>query len=556
MLTNIRISNYALISNLDIDFNHGFSVITGETGAGKSIILGALGLVLGERADTKNIRDGEQKCIIEADFDIEGYDLQDFFIQNDLDYSTQCTIRRELNQNGKSRSFVNDTPINLSALKELGIKLIDIHSQHQNLQLGKNEFQRQIIDRIADNHTIITEYKQAYSDYQTTKHQLEKLKERAAQEKADQDYIEFQFNQLDSAHLKAGESVELEEEIRQISHAEEIKSLLTECSSRLSGEQAAIDLIRDSEQYLTKIARYSNNVHELIERLKSLSIELKDIASDIDIMLQHTDSDPQHRLELEERYDLLNSLMSKHHVDTDEQLISIRDEFSSRLGQLNSYDEQISTLEKEYQSYIKAVENKASELSNSRFAEKQNIEKQITEQLIRLGIKHAQFEISITQQEKFTPYGKDSIEFLFAANKNQQLQDVANVASGGEISRLMLALKSLQPNRSNENKIGMPTIIFDEIDTGVSGEIADNMGKIMQQMAEQQQIISITHLPQIASRGEIHYKVYKSDTEENTETHIRKLTSDQRIAEIASMLSGNQITSTAIENAKELLNRH
>lgn len=550
MLKNLNISNYALIANLDISFNKGFSVITGETGAGKSIILGALGLVLGQRADTKTIRQGEQKCIIEAEFDISRYNLQAFFDENDLDYSDLCTIRREISVNGKSRSFVNDTPITLNALKQLGNRLLDIHSQHENLLIGNDDFQRQIIDSIAQNADIFNSYLKSFREYQETKKHLDNLIKQAAQEKADQDYVEFQLNQLAEAKLKSGEDIEIESEINMLSHAEELKELLTESSLCLNGEQATIDLLRNTEQSLSKAIKYLPSASELLDRIKSVGIELKDIAAEIDSTNRNVDYDPQRLEQLEERYDLLNTLMAKHHVDTVEQLLEIQHQLEHRLGQITSYDQQIAEAQAEYEKCEKTTENEATKLSKSRFATKESTEQHITERLQQLGIKHAQFCIEITKTDYLTPTGKDQIHFLFAANKNQHLQDVAEVASGGELARLMLCIKSMVAN-----SVDMPTILFDEIDTGVSGDIADRMGQIMLEMSEGRQVISITHLPQIASKGKTHYKVYKADNADSTETQIKQLTPDERIIEIATMLSGNQITQSAINNAKELLKK-
>ncbi len=550
MLLSIRISDYALISHLDIDFNTGFSVITGETGAGKSIILGALGLVMGNRADTKAIREGANKCVVEADFNIKGYNLDVFFAENDLDYSEICTIRREMNTNGKSRCFVNDTPVSLVTLKELGNRLIDIHSQHENLQLGNDTFQRSIIDGLADNVRQRDEYTKAYKEYVSTGQMLEQLISKAAKEKADEDYLNYLFRQLDDAKLKVDEDKELETEISTLAHAEEIKLQLSECDSFLHGERATLDLLRDAEQNLQKVSRYNADTNELLLRLKSSLIELKDIARSVDELQRNIDYDPQRLQQAEERLDLLNSLLAKHHAGSCAELINIREQLSLRLNQINSYDEQIIEAETNYKKCRDILENKAAELSKSRIAVKPAAEKHITNILLQLGIKHAQFEIMFGKLNDFMPYGTDRIDFLFAANKNQQLQDVTNVASGGEIARIMLAIKSLTAESGNTS---LPTLIFDEIDTGVSGEIADSMGKIMQDMSRIRQIISITHLPQIASRGNSHYKVFKTDNDNSTETNIRKLAYDERIKEIATMLSGNQITDAAIANAKELL---
>lgn len=551
MLTNIRISDYALISHLDIDFRNGFSVITGETGAGKSIILGALGLVMGNRADSKAIREGAKKCVVEVDFDISGYGLESFFELNDLDYADQCTIRREVSNNGKSRTFVNDTPVNLPTLKELSNRLIDIHSQHENLQLGNDDFQRNIIDNVAGNKALRDDYTAKYNEYVKAQKVLAELIAKAEKEKSDQDYLAFQFQQLDEAKLKAGEDLELETEIATLSHAEEIKSQLSDCVNCLTNEQGTINLLREAEQNLNKTVRYNSELQELLQRLHSTIIEIKDISDSVETIERNTDYDPQRLQEAEERFDLLNTLMSKHHVQTIAELIDIRDQLKEHLNQINSYDEQIIQAQQHFEKCKIDLDKTAQQLTASRVAVTDKSEKEITDKLLQLGIKHAQFEIHIDKLEHFTPHGIDNISFLFAANKNQQLQDVSSVASGGEIARIMLAVKSLTASQNSPQSL--PTLLFDEIDTGVSGEIADSMGKIMKAMSHNRQIISITHLPQIAARGEAHYKVYKQDNDQSTETHISKLTDEQRINEIAAMMSGNQISAAAIENAKELL---
>ncbi len=553
MLTNIRISDYALISHLDIDFRKGFSVITGETGAGKSIILGALGLVMGNRADTKAIREGAKKCVVEVDFDISGYNLADFFELNDLDYADQCTIRREVSSNGKSRTFVNDTPVNLQALKDLSGKLIDIHSQHENLQLGQDDFQRSIIDNVADNKAVLTAYVTAYNDFITAHKELEELRHKADQERNEQDYLSYQYQQLADAKLKQGEDIDLESEISILSHAEEIKSLLNDSVGNMTAEHGVLNLLREAEQYLSKAVKYNTDIQEFEQRLHSVIIEIKDISDSVDSLQRQTDYDPKRLQQAEERFDLLNSLMSKHHVNTVSDLIAVRDQLEVRLNQINSYDQQLEEAQKRYNECVSSLREHAEVLTQSRKAITDEAEKRITDTLLQLGIRHAQFKIQISRLEQFTPNGADRITFMFSANKNQQLQDVANVASGGEIARIMLAIKSLTAISTLHNSL--PTLLFDEIDTGVSGEIADSMGKIMKDMSHNRQIISITHLPQIAARGEVHYKVYKQDNNDRTETHISRLSPDERITEIAAMLSGNGITNAAIANAKELLER-
>ncbi|MBR1809741.1 MAG: DNA repair protein RecN [Paludibacteraceae bacterium] len=547
MLKHLHIQNYALISELDIDLSSGFSVITGETGAGKSIILGALALIRGERADIRSITEGETKAVVEAQFDISGYDLRPLFEDNDLDFDNTCIIRRELMQNGKSRAFVNDTPVGLGVLRSLSEKLIDIHSQHENLLLKDDSFQLEVIDSVAENASERSVYTEKYNQYQQTVQQLSALRAKAEKSRADADYVEFQFRQLDEARLQSGEEETLEQELRLLEHAEEIKSALESANTLLADETAgAITTIKDAISALRKVAQYLPQ--ELTERLNSTYIELRDIADEAAHIEANTEFDPTRLQQTEERLDLLNTLMQKHRCQTADELIALRDSLQAEMLQNENYDEEIAALSRKLEADRQALQTAADTLSATRRNTAEPIAAQLEQQLSVLGIQHAKMQVSITETDDFTPSGKDLVQFLFAANLNQTLRPVADVASGGEIARLMLTIKALTAARK-----GLPTIIFDEVDTGVSGEVADNIGSVMQRLAAGRQIIAITHLPQIAVKGSAHYKVYKHDTATRTETHIRLLTQDERITEIATLLSGENISEAAITNAKELL---
>ncbi len=547
MLQSISISNYALISDLHIEFQPGFSVITGETGAGKSIILGALGLVMGQRADSKSITQGEQKCVIEADFDIQAYALQDFFKENDLDYHPQhCVIRRELTSNGKSRSFVNDTPIGLNKLKELTGQLIDIHSQHENLLLNSDKFQLNVVDTVARNAELRTDYRTAYLNYRNISAQLRTLRETAAAQRADADYVRFQHQQLADAKLRKGELAELEQELGQLSHAEEIKTETNYCFCAIDDDNGINNQLKNCINGIRKISKYLPNLQSMEERLQSVYIELKDIANETHDIAERTEYDPQRQQLIAERMDLIHSLLQKHHLNTEEELIALQADLAQRMQRMDSYDEEIAALEGKEADCLKLLQEKAALLTQSRTAVTDDIEQQLTTQLVGLGIPHPQLRIAITPLPDYTESGKESLQFLFAANKNQAPRNVAEIASGGEISRVMLCIKSLLTQT-------LPTIIFDEIDTGVSGEVADSMGNIMQRMAGNMQVISITHLPQISAKGTAHYKVFKVDKAERTETHIKALDYEDRVREIAQMMSGSDITQAAMDNARHLL---
>ncbi len=549
MLQHLYIQNYALIKELDIHFSDGFSVITGETGAGKSIILGALGLLMGERADVKSIRDGAAKCVLEAEFTCTPTILN-WLQENDLD---ECgvIIRREISANGKSRAFINDTPVNLSMLKGLGNQLIDIHSQHSNLLLQDDAFQLALVDAMADNQPQREAYLTAYLQYKAIEKQLTQLLQTNQKLQQEADYIRFQHTQLQDAKIQKGEEATLEEDLAMLSHTEDIKTNITLALGLLSEENQASSNIREALNNIQKINTFLPKEDNLYERLHSLYIELKDIIDSLYTVNEQTEYNPQRLAQVEERLDLINSLLQKHRLTTAEQLIQLQDDLAQQLQQMESFDEDIKALKQQADSNRLATSQAASQLTASRKKVLPQIEQHLIHELTRLGIPNAQLKLQLQVKLSDLPWtatGQDDIQFLFSANKNGTLRNVAEVASGGEIARLMLCIKALLAQKQE-----LPTLIFDEIDTGVSGEIASRMGHIMQQMGLQMQVISITHLPQIAALGSNHYKVYKTDNENFTETHIAHLNLEQRIQEVAQMLSGNTITDAAIQNAAELL---
>ena len=506
MLTHLHIRNYALISHLDIDFHEGFSVMTGETGAGKSIILGALNLVMGARADIKSITEGEERCVIEATF---GEDL---------------IIRRELSANGRSRSFVNDEIVTQTELKALARQLIDIHSQHESLMIGDDLFQIQVVDAIAGNTAEREAYSHAYISYQEAIVALREAQALAKKAQADADYLQWQYTQLLEAQLVAGEIEELEEEEYRLSHAEEIQTALAQALQQLDSDNGALSLIHST--------RLSDADSALAERIDSVEIELKDIVSDIQRLYDRTERDPMRLEQVQERISMLQTLMKKHHVQTVDQLITLRDELATQVQRIENIDEDLAHLQAEVDTAHSALSIAAEALTASRLEPCNLIASRLVEDMVRLGVPHAKVAVDIQPTNDFSETGKDNVQFLFAANLNQSLRRVAEVASGGEISRLMLCIKALIASSN-----GLPTIIFDEIDTGVSGAIASQMGEIMRQMAQSRQIITITHLPQVAARCEQHYLVYKEDTDVRTETHIRQLSDQEHDMEIEKMRS-------------------
>lgn len=550
MLQQLYIHNFTLIDKLDIHFSSGFSVITGETGAGKSIILGAIGLLLGNRADARLVKAGTDKCIVEAHFDISRYDMQQFFIDNDIDYEPDdCIMRRELRANGKSRAFINDTPVSLTTARELGEQLVDIHSQHQNLLLQKDDFQLSVVDIIANNSKELQQYRATYREYSDTKAALKKLEEQIAANRANEDFLRYQAKELADANLVAGELTELEQEVETLSHTEDIKTALYSADEAFSNDNGGIiSSCKSAISRLSTITEVYSPVRELADRLDSAYIELKDIAHDISSLADNVDYDPQ-RLEVaSSRLDALYSLQQKHHVETIEELIALRDNILHQLSHIDNADEELDALKAKVNELLAICTTKAKALTATRQKAAKKIEQQITDRLIALGMPNTRFEVRI-EEKPLSNDGADKPAFYFSANKNTPLQPVAQVASGGEIARVMLSLKAMI-----SGAVKLPTIIFDEIDTGVSGRVAEMMAQIMKEMGDSnRQVISITHLPQIAALGSNHYKVEKTDTADGTTSTMRQLSPEERITELAQMLSGSNITDAAIQNARSLL---
>ncbi len=550
MLQQLYIKNFTLIDELDIQFHPGFSVITGETGAGKSIILGAIGLLLGQRADSKSIKQGADRCVIEAHFDLSRYDMKSFFDENDIEYDDKDTIiRRELTATGKSRAFINDTPVALSMLKELGDQLMDIHSQHQNLLLNKQDFQLNVVDILAQNSQQVASYQAVFDQYQQQKKALEALREEIEGNRQNVDFLQFQFDELSESKLTKGEQEELEQQSDTMSHAEEIKTALYETDNALNGDETGVvDMIRKASNALGSISQVLPDSEELVERLNSCRIELKDIADEVGRMLNHTDFDPEELDAINNRLDRLYELEKKYHVKTVEELISLRDQLQQQLNNIENSDEAVGEKEKEVERLHAICQEHANKVTKQRQAIAKQMKSQMAGRLEALGMPHARFEVSITTTE-LGRNGQDNVSFLFSANTSTPLQSVAQVASGGEIARVMLSLKAMI-----SGAVKLPTIIFDEIDTGVSGKIAEKMAQIMQEMGQtERQVISITHLPQIAALGSHHYKVSKEETSLGTISRMKELTPEERINEIAQMLSGSNISKAAIDNAKQLL---
>ena len=553
MLRSLYIQNYALIEKLDISFETGFSVITGETGAGKSIILGAIGLLLGQRADVKAIRRGASKCIIEARFDIAAYGMRPFFEENELEYDEECILRREVQASGKSRAFINDTPASLAQMKELGEQLIDVHSQHQNLLLNKEGFQLNVLDILAHNDAALEKYHLRYGEWKQTERELAELMSLAEKSRSDEDYIRFQLEQLEEAHLVEGEQEELEQEAETLSHAEEIKAGLYRVEqSFVSDEGGLLSYLKDSLNTLNSLQRVYQPAKELTERMESAYIELKDISHEVSSQSDSVEFNPVRLEEVNERLNLIYSLQQKHRVQTLDELIALTDEYRSKLSDITSYDERIAELTTRKEEQYKQVKQQAELLTKARTKAAREVEKQLAARLIPLGMPNVRFQIEMGLKKEPGLQGEDTVNFLFSANKNGTLQNISSVASGGEIARVMLSIKAMIAGA-----VKLPTIVFDEIDTGVSGEIADRMADMMQEMGDRnRQVISITHLPQIAARGRAHYKVYKKDSDTETNSHIRRLTDEERVEEIAHMLSGATLTEAALSNAKSLLARN
>ncbi|SHJ36503.1 DNA repair protein RecN [Bacteroides stercorirosoris] len=550
MLRSLYIQNYALIEKLDIGFDAGFSVITGETGAGKSIILGAIGLMLGQRADVKAIRQGASKCVIEARFDISAYGMQPFFEENELEYEDECILRREVYASGKSRAFINDTPASLVQMKELGEQLIDVHSQHQNLLLNKEGFQLNVLDILSHNDEQLSVYQSLYKDWKQAQQDLEDLIARAEQNKADEDYIRFQLEQLEEANLAAGEQEELEQEADTLSHAEEIKAGLFRAGQLLTSDEGGLlASLKESLNTMLALQKVYSPATELAERLESTYIELKDVSQEISSQEEDVEFNPDRLEEVNDRLNLIYTLQQKHRVATVGELLTLTEEYSAKLAAITSYDERIAGQTALCDTLYNKVKKQAAVLTKTRVKAALEVEKQMTSRLVPLGMPNVRFQVEMGMRKEPGVHGEDTVNFLFSANKNGALQNISSVASGGEIARVMLSIKAMIAGA-----VKLPTIVFDEIDTGVSGEIADRMADIMQEMGEQdRQVISITHLPQIAARGCAHYKVYKQDNETETNSHIRRLADGERVEEIAHMLSGATLTEAALNNAKVLL---
>ena len=550
MLRQLYIKNFTLIDELDIELHPGFSVITGETGAGKSIILGAIGLLLGQRADSKTIKQGADRCVIEAHFNLSRYNMKPFFDENDIEYDDNDTIiRRELTAAGKSRAFINDTPVALSMLKELGDQLMDVHSQHQNLLLNKQDFQLSVVDILANDSKELEAYQQRFADYQQKQRELATLREDIERNRQNVDFLQFQFDELSAAKLNAGEQEELEQQSETMSHAEDIKTALYEADHALSDdEQGVVTQVKRATNSLNSISKVLPQSAELTERLESCRIELRDIADEVSQLLERTDFDPSELDSINNRLDRLYELEKKYHTDSVEELITLRDELQQKLSNIENSDEAVSELEKQVEQLRDICTKKASAISTLRQATAKKMKSELAQRLEALGMPHARFDVQITTEE-LGKNGQDNVSFLFSANTSTPLQPVAQVASGGEIARVMLSLKAMI-----SGAVKLPTIIFDEIDTGVSGKIADKMAQIMQEMGRtERQVISITHLPQIAALGSHHYRVSKEETKNGTVSQMQELNNDERIKEIAQMLSGSDVTEAAIQHAKELL---
>lgn len=550
MLKHLYIKNFTLIDTLDIDLYAGFSVMTGETGAGKSIILGAIGLLLGQRADSKTIKTGAEKCVIEAHFDLTRYDMESFFNENDIEYDADdCIIRRELTSAGKSRAFINDTPVPLTMLKELGDRLVDVHSQHQNLLLNKQDFQLSVVDIIANDTKELAQYQQTYADYQAANKELEALREEIERNRQNVDFLQFQYDELTGANLQPEELEALEQKSDTMTHSEEIKGALYTADNALQGDDSgAVEALRNTISALKGISKVFPMATELAERLDSTYIEVKDVAQEIGSLLERVDFDPAELEMVNNRLDRLYDLQKKYHADSIEELIAQRDEIGQKLSHIENSDEALEEMQQKVVQLKTHCEKEAQALTTLRGKAAKQIEKEMQQRLVPLGMPHVRFKIEITK-ETLGKNGQDKVGFLFSANTSTPLQPVSQVASGGEIARVMLALKAMI-----SGAVKLPTIIFDEIDTGVSGKIAEKMAEIMREMGQQErQVISITHLPQIAALGTHHYKVSKEESTKGTISRMEELSPEERITEIAQMLSGSDVTDAAIQNAKQLL---
>ena len=553
MLTHISIRNYALIERVEVDFISGFSVITGETGHGKSVFLGAISMLLGQRSDVKAIREGAEKCVIEGCFDISGFGLKPFFEENEMDYDDECIVRRELSANGRSRAFVNDTPVGVAQLKELGAKLIDIHSQHQNLLIADKTYQLSVLDTLAGDKALLDAYGAEYNAYMSLAREIEHMKSELDKSRRDEEWLRFQLNELESASLKEGELEELEQEVQELSHAEDIQAALYGACNAIDGDERGSLLValRDASAALARVASHYSAASEFSERLESNYIELKDCCSEMMQRAERVQFAPDRLDFVERRIALIYDLQKKHRVATEGELIALYNDIATRLERISCGDDDIKDAEKRLASLRSRLTTIAAELTEKRKHSAERLKKDITAILVNLGMPVIRFEVDFGKTNDFTSHGVDNVNFLFSANSSSAPQPLSDVASGGEMSRVMLALKSLIASETNQ-----PTLIFDEVDTGVSGVIAERMGRLMQQMGSaNRQVLSITHLPQVAALGANHYKVYKEETEKGTVTNMVKLEQQERVREIAQMMSGEMLTDAALENASLLLSQ-
>ncbi len=552
MLNSLSVKNFALIDELEIDFKPGLSIITGETGAGKSILLGALALLLGQRADTSVIKNENLKCIVEANFNIKNYNLLQTFSELEIDYFEETIIRREINRAGKSRAFINDTPVNLNQLKEITSKLIDIHSQHETLKLNETKFQLEIIDIYANNKALNDEYLNTFVNYKNLLKQLEQLKNEAEKSKLQQELVQTKYQELEDAKLKEDEQEDLEKEQDTLTHVEEIKLNLAKIYNAMSGEENPIILqLKTCVEAARNINKYLHKAEEFFNRLQTAYIDLEDLSTEVEIQNNNIEFNPLRLEFINQRIDIIYALQKKHKVNSCAELLEIKNQLNDKLKAISSFDENIEILEKKITAELITLKELANKLHEQRKKFAPKFEKEILEILKQLGMINATFNVKITKNQDFSETGTDEINFLFSANKNVDLQKIEKVASGGELSRLMLAIKAIISNSK-----ALPTIIFDEIDTGVSGEIADKMGNILKKMSRKLQVLNITHLPQVAAKGDAHYKVYKIEQQNTTSSKIKLLSDQERLQEVAKMLSGENITQAAIENAKVLFNNN
>ncbi len=549
MLVNLLIRNYVLIRELEIGFNNGFSVVTGETGAGKSIILGALNLIMGQRADSSAVFDDAQKCVVEGTFDITNYGLADFFSRNQLDYEPLSLLRREITSNGKSRAFINDTPVTLNVLKDLSQYLIDIHSQHQNLLLDQGDFQMSVLDGFAENQSFLSEYKKIYTSYKQVERDLEETRIQSEKALSDLDYFQFQFDQLEQSNLASDEQETLEEEQKTQSHAVEIQTSLQKVDAYLNGgDENIISSLIELKNSLAGVSAYHALCSDLEKRIASVIIELKDVASEAEIAASDVEFDPQRLVFIQERLNTIYELQQKHHCSTVDELIALQDDLALRIEGIQAFDDKITALEKEKSRVEKALMDCAMTISERRAKATSKLEKETVGLLAGLGMPNACFKCRLSASDNFTKSGRDHIVFEFSANAGGQLMPLTKVASGGEKSRLMLVAKSLLAQKKK-----LPSILFDEIDTGISGAIAVRMGEIMKQMGDIMQVISITHLPQVAAKGTWHYQVVKTESKNNTTTSIQQLDENMRLEELAKMLGAGLVSDASIKNARELM---